>query len=68
MIESENAIIASHQNLSDFNQFLFKKRYEVIKKENVSSENIRNLGNCMYDYYRSFVVRIVIQSAMRVLI
>ena len=35
MIASEK----SHQNLSDYNQFLFKKRFEVDEK---TAENYRN--------------------------
>ena len=50
MIASEK----SHQNLSDYNQFLFKKRFEVNKKQIFSSEKMRNSGNCIYDYAHSF--------------
>ena len=38
MIASEKA----HQNLSDYNWFLFKKRFEVDKKTNFSSEKMIN--------------------------
>ena len=50
MIASEK----SHQNLSDYNQFLFKKRFEVIKKQIFSGEKMRNSGKCIYDYAHSF--------------
>ena len=33
-----------HQNLSDYNQLLFKKIFEVDKKENFSSKKMRNSG------------------------
>ena len=49
MIASEK----SHQNLSDYNQFLFKKIFEVHKKKN-SGEKMRNVGNCIYNYAQSF--------------
>ena len=42
-----------HQNLSDYNQSLFRKRFEV-NEQIFSSENMRNSGNCIYDYTRSF--------------
>ena len=42
------------QNLSDYNQFLFKKIFEVNKKQIFSSEKMRNSGNCIYDYGHSF--------------
>ena len=44
----------SHQNLSDYIQFSFKKRFEVIKKK-IYSENIRYSGNYKYDYIRSLI-------------
>ena len=50
MIASEKA----HQNLSGYNQFLFKKRFEVIKKQIFFNEKVRNSGNCIYDYAHSF--------------
>ena len=34
---SDDCIEKSHQNLSDYNHLLFKKRFKVIKKENFSS-------------------------------
>ena len=43
-----------HQNLSDYNQFLFKERFEVNKKTFFSIEKMRNLGKCIYDYAHSF--------------
>ena len=49
MIASEK----SHQNISDYNQFLFKKRFEVNKNRFFSSEKMRNSGNCIYDYDHS---------------
>ena len=50
MIASEK----SHQNLSDYNQFSLKK-IEVNQNQNFSSEKMRNLGNCIYDYTHSFI-------------
>ena len=51
MIASEK----SHQNLSDYNQFLFKKIFEVHKKKQIfSSEKIRNSDNCINGYAHSF--------------
>ena len=47
MIASEK----THQNLSDYNQFLLKKKFQFIKKRIISSENMRNLGNNNYDYF-----------------
>ena len=43
----------SHLNLSDYNQFLFKKGLQY-QKTNFSSEKIINSGNHMYDYAHSF--------------
>ena len=45
----------SHQNLSDYNQFLLKKIFEVNKKLVFSSDKIKNAGNCIYDYAHSFL-------------
>ena len=42
------------RNLSDYNQFLFKKRFEVNKKQIFFSEKMRNSDNCVYDYAHSF--------------
>ena len=51
MIASEN----SYQNLSNYNQFLTKKRFEVNKKKQIfSSEKIRNSDNYTYDYAHPF--------------
>ena len=50
MISSEK----SHTNLSDYNQFLFKKRFEVNKKQIFSSEKMGNSGNCINAYAHSF--------------
>ena len=33
------------RNLSDYNQFLFKKIYEINKKQIFSEEKMRNSGN-----------------------
>ena len=52
MIKSEK----SHQNLSDCNQFLLKKRFEVDKKQKFSSEKMKISGNCIHDYAHSFFV------------
>ena len=43
-----------HKNLSDYNQFLFKKIFEVNIKRFFSSEKIINSGNFIYDYAQSF--------------
>ena len=45
MIASEK----SHQNLSDYNQFLIEYKIEVDQKQIFSSEKIRNSGNYIYD-------------------
>ena len=50
MIVSEK----SHQNLSDYFQFLFKKSFEVNKKGIIYSEKMRNSGNYISDYAQSF--------------
>ena len=45
----------SHQNLSDYIQFLFKNIFKFNKKKwIISSEKIRKSGNYMYGYARSF--------------
>ena len=44
----------SHQHLSDYNQFLFEKIFEVNIKQNLSSEKDRISSNCIYDYAHSF--------------
>ena len=41
MIVSEK----SYKNVSDYNQFLFKKDMNLMKKKIISSEKMRNLGN-----------------------
>ena len=51
MIASEK----SHQNLSDYIQFLFKNRFEANKKQIISSKKMRNSGNCVYNYAHSFL-------------
>ena len=43
------------KNLSDYYQFLLKKRIEVNKKTNLSSEKLKNSGKCFYDYAHSFI-------------
>ena len=40
--------------LSDYNQFLYKKRFEVDKKQIFLVKKIRNSGNCIYDYVHTF--------------
>ena len=51
MIVSEK----SHQNLSDYINFFSSKKYlNMIKKGIISSENVRNSGNSIYDYDHSF--------------
>ena len=50
MIASEK----SHQNLSDYNQFLFKNRFEANKKQIISSKKMINSGNCVYNYAHLF--------------
>ena len=47
-VNSDDCIGKSHQNLSEYNQFLFKKRFEV------DGEKMRNSGNLFYDYAHSF--------------
>ena len=42
------------KNMSDYNQFLFKKRSDVNKKPIYSSEKMSNSGNCIYDHAHSF--------------
>ena len=44
----------SHQNLSEYIQFLFKKRFEIDNKEIISSGKIRNekLVSLIYSYNR----------------
>ena len=39
----------SQQNLSDYNQFLFKNQWKLIKKHIFSSEKISKSGNCIHD-------------------
>ena len=50
MIASEK----SHQNLSDYIQFLLKiKDLNLIKEGIISTEKMRNSGNYVYDYAHS---------------
>ena len=51
MIASEKK---THYGLSDYKQFIFKKRFKVNKKLIFSSKKLRNSGNCIYDYVHSF--------------
>ena len=44
----------SHQNLSDYNQFLFKNRFKANNKQIISSKKMRNSGNCVYNYAHLF--------------
>ena len=50
MIASEK----THQNLSDYSQFLFKKRFEINEKQILFCEKIKNAGNFIHDYTHSF--------------
>ena len=43
----------TYQNLSDYNQFLFKKEFKVNKIIYFASEKMRNSGNYIYDYTQS---------------
>ena len=52
MIPSEK----SHQNLSDYNQFVFKNIFEVNKKQIFLVKKRRNSDDYIYDYARSFLV------------
>ena len=44
-VNSDDFIEKSHLYLSDYNQFLFKKDLDLIKKGIISSEKMRNSGN-----------------------
>ena len=46
----------SHQNLSDYSQFLLKKKFENNKKQIFSGEKMGNSGKYIYDYAPSFFV------------
>ena len=48
------AIFYTHQNPSDFFEFLFKKRVEVNNKQIFSSEKTKNSVKFIYDYAHSF--------------
>ena len=51
----------SHKNLSYYNQFLFKKKFEFNKKkEIIFSKKLRNSGNYIHYYYSSFVIQATI--------
>ena len=47
----------SHQNPSEYIQFLFKIRFEFIKKVIIFSEKMRNSDEHIYEYACSFVLR-----------
>ena len=49
MIVSEK----SHQNLSVYTQFVLRKDLNLMKRGIISSENMRNDGNHIYDYDHS---------------
>ena len=51
------ALKKSHQNPSDYNQFLLKKTFAVNINRFFSSETLRKSGNCIYDYAHSFFVK-----------
>ena len=42
----------SHQNLSEYNQFILIYFFPI--KTDFSSEKMINTGNCIYDYAQSF--------------
>ena len=62
MIASEK----SHENLSDYNQLLFKKRFEVNIKPIFTNEKMRNSDNCVYNYAHSFFGGFLIQCVVLV--
>ena len=43
------------QIISDYNQFLLKKRFKVNEKHIFSREKMRYSGSCTYDYVDSFI-------------
>ena len=45
----------SHENLSDYIQFLLKIEFWSNKKGIISSDKMRNSGNYNYDYAHSFL-------------
>ena len=49
----------SHQNLSDYIQFLFNKRFELKKKGLFLEKKMRNSGKYIYDYAHSFFGNII---------
>ena len=50
-----NSAEKSHQTLSDYNQFLYKKKdLKLIKNRVLFNEKMRNSGNCIYDYAYPF--------------
>ena len=53
-IISDDCIKETYQNLSDYIQFLFKKDLNLLKKEIISSEKMRNLGHYNYNYAHLF--------------
>ena len=42
-------------NLTDYNQFSFKKRFEVNKEHIFCSEKMKNSCNCIYNYVHSLL-------------
>ena len=60
MIASEISL----QNLSDYNHFLFKKRFKVNKKKKKSDAKKRNSGNCIYDHAQSIFEQCVTVNAL----
>ena len=44
----------THRNLSDYIQYLFKKRFEVDKKLFIAIAKMRNSGNYIYDFAHPF--------------
>ena len=50
------AMEKSHQNSSDYNQFLLQKSFEASKKKQIfSCEKMRNSGKYIYDYAHSYI-------------
>ena len=61
------ARVISHQNLSDYIQLLFKKRFKFNKKRIISSEKMRNSGNYYPNYAQLFFENIFIPSRLTVI-
>ena len=62
MIASEK----SHQNSSNYIQFLIKKWFKLIQKN--SGEKKRNSDKYIYDYAHSFIEEVLLQRAILVYI